>query len=146
MSGTVAIAPLSAEDHAAWLKLWEQSTGAGCPPNVTAGVWERLIGPTPDLGGLGIRRDGVLAGILHYVLHPATASLAPACLMQDVYVAPEFRRQGLARALVEHLIGLGRAQGWCRILWMVEESNAPAHALYRTLGVRMAFSLYGTIP
>jgi ribosomal-protein-alanine N-acetyltransferase len=52
----------------------------------------------------------------------------------DLAVAPEARRRGLARALVDALIREARAGDARLILLEVRQSNAPALALYRSTG------------
>ena len=51
-----------------------------------------------------------------------------------VEVAPDYRRQGLARAVTAGLWDWGRAQGAARSYLQVLVDNAPAVALYERLG------------
>ena len=54
--------------------------------------------------------------------------------MMNVAVSPEFRRQGVAEALIQALIGgLKKRESHCLTL-EVRDSNAPARALYEKLG------------
>ena len=54
--------------------------------------------------------------------------------MMNIAVAPEYRRQGIAEALIRSLIGkLGENGNHCLTL-EVRASNAPAIALYEKLG------------
>lgn len=52
----------------------------------------------------------------------------------NVAVAPEYRRRGIGRRLVEELIRQGQAEGVSRFFLEVRTSNAGAIALYRELG------------
>ncbi len=54
----------------------------------------------------------------------------------NVAVAPEARRRGVARAVLDELEGRGRAQGARVAMLEVRRGNAPAIALYRSRGYR----------
>jgi len=54
----------------------------------------------------------------------------------NVAVAPEQRRRGVARALLEEIAGRGRARGARLVTLEVRSTNAGAMALYRALGYR----------
>jgi GNAT superfamily N-acetyltransferase len=59
---------------------------------------------------------------------------APDCWLEDLYVADEARGTGLGRALVEAALGRARERGCRRVELDVDEGNAPALALYESLG------------
>jgi ribosomal-protein-alanine N-acetyltransferase len=52
----------------------------------------------------------------------------------NVGTAPEARRQGVGRALMEEAVARGRGRGARLSTLEVRRSNAPAIALYRSLG------------
>ncbi len=54
----------------------------------------------------------------------------------NVAVAPEARRQGVARAILDRVEAQGREQGARVAMLEVRRGNAPAIALYRSLGYR----------
>jgi ribosomal-protein-alanine N-acetyltransferase len=54
----------------------------------------------------------------------------------NVAVAPEARRRGLARAILDQVEARGREQGARVSMLEVRRGNAPAIALYRSLGYR----------
>jgi ribosomal-protein-alanine N-acetyltransferase len=54
----------------------------------------------------------------------------------NVATAPEARRQGVARALMDEAVAVGRARGARLSTLEVRRSNAPAITLYRSLGYR----------
>ena len=56
--------------------------------------------------------------------------------MADLYVAPSGRRLGVARAMIEALVALGRSHGAGEIIWNVEPENAAAVAFYERIGAR----------
>ena len=69
--------------------------------------------------------------------------------IQDVATAPEARRKGVARKLIETIIERGDEAGVVRYLLEVRESNAPAIALYESfkferVGIRKEYYRYPT--
>ncbi len=52
----------------------------------------------------------------------------------NVAVSPDFRRQGIARALIAKLLAQAKAAGLSFVTLEVRESNAPAIALYAGAG------------
>jgi ribosomal protein S18 acetylase RimI-like enzyme len=138
------IQPLRAADYDQWLPLWLANTEHALGNDVTAETWRRICEPACPVGGLGARTDpqGPLSGICHYILHPTTGNLKQVCYMQDLYIDPAQRRQGLARGLVTHLAALAKEQGWARIYWLAEAENEAAQTLYKTLGYKLNFTLH----
>lgn len=55
----------------------------------------------------------------------------------NVYVRPEFRRQGIAGELISSLIERARSDGLSFITLEVRQSNSPAIALYEKYGFRV---------
>lgn len=54
--------------------------------------------------------------------------------MMNVAVHPDYRRRGIARDLVTHLIAALAEKGVCSLTLEVRASNAPAIALYEKMG------------
>ncbi len=50
--------------------------------------------------------------------------------MDDLYVRPEARGQGIARALIGAAADLGRTRGWSHLRWIVPSQDTAAIALY----------------
>ena len=56
--------------------------------------------------------------------------------IQSVYIVPEARRQGVYRALYDHVRGMARADpGICGFRLYVEKENTAAQRTYRSLGM-----------
>ncbi len=63
--------------------------------------------------------------------------------LQSVYIRPEYRRQGVLRALYEHILELSADQRVCGIRLYVERDNRAAQDAYRRLGLDPAvFRMY----
>ena len=77
---------------------------------------------------------GRLAGFVHLMPSTNTLAMRPIWLLEDLYVEPEFRRQGLAEVLVTHAEAFARQTGAERLTLSTAHNNHPAQSLYRKLG------------
>ncbi len=137
------IREFAAGDYDRWLPLWVANNQGHVAPGVTRNTWARIIDPDGEVHGLGAwTADGTLAGFVHYVTHPVTGHINPACYMQDLFVDPAFRQRGVGRALVLDLAARARAAKYARLYWLAEAGNQAAQALYATLGVRLDFTFH----
>jgi ribosomal protein S18 acetylase RimI-like enzyme len=55
--------------------------------------------------------------------------------LNDLFVAPEFRRHGIGKALMLHAIGFAKQDGALRLTLETQATNVPARALYERLGM-----------
>ncbi|AEI66666.1 GNAT family N-acetyltransferase [Corallococcus macrosporus] len=91
---------------------------------------------------LGAFDAGRLVGVLG-LKRESRAKLAHKAVVWGMYVAPEARSRGVGRRLLSALLDEARRMGGLKnLLLTVVVGNAPAHALYRSLG----FRTYGVEP
>jgi ribosomal protein S18 acetylase RimI-like enzyme len=60
----------------------------------------------------------------------------PGLYLEDLFVEPTFRRQGLGEALLAHLATIAVERGYGRVEWSVLGWNELAIGFYRKLGAR----------
>jgi len=129
----IAVRPAEAADESSWRRLWAGYTefyGADVPEAVTAHTWRRILDPSSPVFARVAVLDGVLSGFSVSVLHEGTWTVAPACYLEDLFVAPESRGRGVGAALIRDLIDSARREGWARLYWHTQTHNATARALY----------------
>ena len=63
-------------------------------------------------------------------------------MLDDLFVHPASRGQGIARALIAAAAAMGRARGWSHLRWIVPEANAGAIALYDRIAARADWRSY----
>jgi GNAT superfamily N-acetyltransferase len=77
---------------------------------------------------------GEPAGFALYHWTFSTFLAKPGRWLEDLWVEPEFRRLGIARALFARLAAETLAEGGGRLGWNVLDWNAPAIATYDAMG------------
>ena len=60
----------------------------------------------------------------------------PGLYLEDLYVRPAFRGQGLGTALLHHVATLANTRGCGRMEWAVLDWNQPAINVYERMGAR----------
>jgi ribosomal protein S18 acetylase RimI-like enzyme len=68
---------------------------------------------------------------LYFPLGSVTPGVA--CLMNDLFVVPGARGQGIGRALILHCLGYAKAEGFHKIHWQTALDNHTAQRLYDSL-------------
>ena len=125
------ISPLTEPDRAAWQELargFREFCGRETSHDEYERTWRRLL-DDERLRGVLARLDGTAVGLAHYRLQPSLWS-ADKCYLQDLFVAPAFRRRGVAQALIEWTARDAEAYGAAGMYWHTEQDNAAARALY----------------
>ncbi|MEU8006600.1 GNAT family N-acetyltransferase [Catellatospora sp. NPDC049111] len=74
-------------------------------------------------------------GLLTALVMPASLTLGTFWMVRDLFVLPEHRGSGHARALVTHAVAAARAADARRLSLQTEQDNTAARALYRSLGL-----------
>ena len=144
----VDVRALRPDEREAWEPLWAGYLTfyeAAVPPEVTETTWQRLHDPAEPMHVLGAFVDGRLVGIVHYLFHRSTWTAGDYCYLQDLFTAPEARRLGAGRALIEAVSTRAREAGASRVYWLTHESNATARALYDEVADRPGFIQYRRI-
>lgn len=81
--------------------------------------------------------DGEPAGFALYFHNYSTWRGRAGIHLEDLFVRPEFRGNGLGRALIEEVARLAVAEGCVRMQWDVLEWNLPAVGFYEQMGAAM---------
>lgn len=79
-------------------------------------------------------RDGQEVGFALYFFNFSTFTGRAGLYIEDVFVLPEWRGQGIGKGLFAHLAGLADELGCGRMEWICLDWNAPSIAFYRSLG------------
>ena len=94
-------------------------------------------GATPRFRALMAEVDGKAAGFALYFTSYSTWLGHHGIRLEDLYVTPALRGQGIGKALLARLAAIAVAEGCPRLEWDVLEWNAPAIAVYEKIGARI---------
>lgn len=93
-----------------------------------------LFEDPPTVYGHVAEVDGEIAAMALWFLNYSTWDGVAGIYLEDLFVRPEFRRRGLARALLAALASECRQRGYTRLSWAVLNWNADAITLYDGIG------------
>jgi GNAT superfamily N-acetyltransferase len=93
-----------------------------------------LFGPRPAAEVLLAWKGTEAAGFAVFFHNFSTFLGRRGLWLEDLYVRPEFRRQGCAKALLRTLAAIAVERGCGRFEWAVLDWNAAAIEFYRSLG------------
>jgi len=120
-------------DETVWRQLWRgycDFYSASVGDEVTSRTWKRILDPDSAVMCILAEVDGEVRGFANCVVHEATWETQPICYLEDLYVAPGARGQGVGASLIEWLRNAMRAEGWARLYWMTRGNNVQARRLY----------------
>ena len=142
----VRIRKIEFRDRARWGKLWDgycRFYERKMSPATTRYTWARIMDPASPVHAIVAERprDGVI-GMANYIIHENTWTLTPVCYLEDLFVTPAARGQGVGRALIEWLRNAMRAEGWARVYWVTRADNVRARQLYDEFTLADGFVRY----
>ena len=132
-------------DEGAWRVLWAGYCAfyeSRVAEAVTVGTWTRILTPRSPLFGRIAEWKGEVAGFTVSVVHQGSWTLDPICYLEDLFVAPKARGNGIGSALVADLLARAKERGWSRLYWHTQQGNAPARRLYDKFAVADDFVRY----
>jgi GNAT superfamily N-acetyltransferase len=81
--------------------------------------------------------DGEPAGFALWFLNFSTWEGKPGIYLEDLFVRPPFRGNGIGKALLKHLAAIAAKEGWTRFVWQVLDWNTPAIEFYVVHGAKV---------
>jgi GNAT superfamily N-acetyltransferase len=137
------ISALGETDRTEWdalVRAYKEFYKTPLPPCAYDETWRRLLAGD-GIFGVGARIGGEIVGIAHYLFH-TTVWANKVCYLQDLFVAPQARRSGVGRALIETVAAAAREAGATAYYWLTQQDNATARSLYDRVGQFNGFVRY----
>ena len=142
---SVQIRPAKAADEACWRELWAAYCGfygAVVTEVVTTTTWQRILDAAFPVNAIVEEKAGSVIGFANYLIHANTWNVEPICYLEDMFVDPASRAQGVGKACIDWLLAESARQGWARLYWHTRETNYRARGLYDKYGERSDYVRY----
>ena len=133
MSG-ITIREMGRDDIPLWLDMYAALYPEGARPGLTEEI-ERILA-APNRHGFLAEADGQALGFAEYALREYANGCysQPVPFLEGVWVDPLHRRKGVATALIRHMEGVARAEGFREFGSDVELGNLLSQDVHKRLG------------
>ncbi|MCZ6674596.1 MAG: GNAT family N-acetyltransferase [Verrucomicrobia bacterium] len=98
--------------------------------------FSQFIGGTSEGAQFIFREDGKAIGFATIYFSFSSSIVAKVAVLNDLFVLPELRKKGIAKALIAHCYQYGLSKGAVRLQWLTAKSNTNAQAAYNKLGAK----------
>ncbi|MBV8207369.1 MAG: GNAT family N-acetyltransferase [Acidobacteria bacterium] len=95
------------------------------------------FGAAPRFRVLIAEHNATAAGFAFFFFNYSTWLGRPGLYLEDLFVRPEFRGQGIGKALLLRLARIAVEEGCARFDWQVLDWNTPAIEFYQALGAQV---------
>jgi len=149
MPPEIAIRFANKDDFDGWLPLWlaynefyGRCGETALAEEVTWSTWTRFHDIAEPVRCMIAESEGRVIGIVHFIFHRTTISIAPTCYLQDLYTIASERGRGVGRKLIAAVYEEARAAGSARVYWLTHETNTVAMKLYGQVAELSGFVQY----
>lgn len=142
---TAVIRQIKPSDRSQWDSLWQGYLTfyeQELTPEQTELTWQRLIDADFDMHGLVLELDGELVGLAHFSFTHSSWTVNRDLYLEDLFVSPSVRGQGLGKALILALDDVARKEGSRKVWWETHRDNQTARRLYDSIAELSEFVKY----
>lgn len=137
---------IALSDKTRWLELFAAYVtfyNSELTPEQYELTWKRLHSDS-KINGLIAENNGQIVGFAHYIFRPSTWEVADFCYLEDLFVDPSARGQGVGRALIKVLEDIAIAAGSKLLYWTTAPDNTTARRLYDSVAItdRVQYKIY----
>lgn len=143
---SVHVRPLGDKDFFPWLGLFEgysEFYESELTDEKALRVWSWIIDKNHDLdGAVAVDENGELVGFVHFREFPRTLSADQALFLDDLYVVPSSRSDGIGRQLMAYVKDYAKAHNLHQVQWITAADNEAAQRLYDDIATRTEWVTY----
>ncbi|NCF37984.1 MAG: GNAT family N-acetyltransferase [Gammaproteobacteria bacterium] len=143
---TISVDPISVDDRDQWELLYygyAEFYRVPMTEEILDTVWGWIHDSANPFFGLIAKDDnGRALGLMHCRQMPSPLRGALVGFLDDLFISPDARGQGIVEELYRALNALGKAQGWPFIRWITAENNYRGRAVYDKLSEKTHWITY----
>jgi GNAT superfamily N-acetyltransferase len=143
---SVQVRPLVDRDFFTWLGLFEGYSDfykSTLTDEKALRVWSWITDRNHELeGSVAVDDSGDLLGFVHYRQVPRTLDATRGLFLDDLFVVPGSRGNGVGRALMDFATQYARDNGLTQVQWVTAADNKTAQRLYAGVGTKTDWVTY----
>ena len=105
-------------------------------------VWEWIHDKNHEVSGLAYEKDNKIIGIAHYRKMPSPLRGKYIGFLDDLYVDPKYRRNGIGEKMIKELNVISRKHNWDLVRWITRNDNNSAKSLYQKLSKKTNWEVF----
>ena len=133
------------EDREVWAELWAgylKFYQHELTAEQTALTWQRFFDQKYNLWAFGVEVDGKVVGFAHCSFTNSTWNKTPDLYLEDLFVLPEARKQGLGEFLINGCAEFAVASGARKLFWQTHRDNETAQRVYCKVASQSEFIIF----
>lgn len=99
-------------------------------------IQQSLFAADARASALVVEAEQAIVAYAVYFYNYSTWLGKPGIYLEDLYVQPAYRKQGIARSLLKHIANIALEENCGRFEWAVLDWNTPAISFYESLGAK----------
>jgi len=142
----IAVRPISASDHEAWLKLYAAYADyyqVVQTPEMRETVWRWLSDRDHEVCGfIAVNDAGDALGLAHYRPFSRPLSASVGGFLDDLFVSPAARGQEISKRLIAAIVSVAKERNWSVVRWITADDNYRARSSYDKIATQTKWVTY----
>lgn len=142
---SIRVEELNTTHQKEWELLWQDYLhfyNEALPDEITQATWEKMLDEQEKMYGLVAYHNNKMIGFVNYIFHRSTWAKGYYCYLEDLFVAEDARRKGIAKALIYAVREKAKQNNCERLYWVTGESNPNAQMLYNKIAEKTEYFQY----
>ncbi|MTK54057.1 GNAT family N-acetyltransferase [Paludibacter sp.] len=134
---SIQIRPIEEADFTQLVALFKEFAIFEKAPELMTNTVEKMIAEKDYINGYAaVNEENTIIGYATCFFAYYTW-IGKSFYMDDLYVKPEYRAQGIGTKLINSIIDLATKEHCSKLRWQVSEWNTPAIGFYKSLGAQI---------